>query len=107
MVSASIIISLLALIAFLYIDVWSNSNIYTFLLHLFGGDKYQGASREAYFFPILFGVVYPVILFFTVSVFISFGGTVSGTSGRSSGSSANSSIMEDISSGSDSGSSKQ
>lgn len=63
------ITSSILLIAFLYVDTAANNPAYRVLLHLFGGEKYTGSSREAYAFPILLGVVYPIIISFCFALY--------------------------------------
>lgn len=53
--------SCILLFLFLCIDSTLNNYLYERLLYLFGGNRLIGSSREEYAFPILLGVVYPII----------------------------------------------
>lgn len=57
------------LVAFLKVNAAANNYLYKALLHLFGGDRYTGSSKEAYAFPILLGVVYPIIISFCFALY--------------------------------------
>lgn len=57
------------LVAFLKVDAAANNYLYKVPLHLFGGDRYTGSSGEAYVFPILLGVVYPIIISFCFALY--------------------------------------
>lgn len=56
-----LLMSCILLVVFLCIDSAMNNYLYEKLLYLFGGNRAIGSSREEYAFPILLGVVYPII----------------------------------------------